>query len=104
MASQKALYWIAVGLMVLFLGNHFAIKYDRCPWISIQSNPVLAIVERALERGFAPQRQLTPAVEAGFASIQAELAHQQAAYALLAAERARMMAMEQIEPGRVRAL
>jgi hypothetical protein len=106
MASQKALYWIAVALMILFLGNHFAIKYDRCLRISIQSSPVLAMVERTLERtpDFASQQRLTPAVEAGFASMQAKMAHQQAAYAILAAERARMMAIEQIEQGRVGAI
>jgi len=106
MASQKALYWIALALMVLFLGNHFAIKYHRCLRVSLQSSPAVAMVERALERnpGFAPQRRLTPAVEAGFASMQAEMARQQAAYALLAAERARMMAVEQIEQGRMRAI
>jgi hypothetical protein len=104
MTSQKALYWIAVALMVFFLGNHFAIKYDRSLRVSIQSSPVLAIVEGALARtpGFVPQLRLTPAVEAGFASMQAEMAHQRAAYALLAAERARMMAIEQIEQERGR--
>ena len=106
MLSEKALYWIAVALMVVFLGNHFAIKYDRCLRVSIESSPVLAMVERALERtpGFAPQQRLTPAVEARFASIQAEVARQQAAYAFLAAERARMTAIEQIEQERVRAI
>ena len=106
MASQKALYWMAVALMLLFLGNHFAIKYDRCLRVSFQSSPARAMVERVLERtsGFAPQRRLTPAVEAGFASMQTQMARQQAAYALLAAERARMMAMEQIEQGRMRAI
>jgi len=106
MASQKALYWIAVALMVLFLGNHFAIKYDRCLRVSHQSSPAVAMVERALARtpSFAPQRRLTPAVEAGFASMQAEMARQRTAYALLAAERSRMMAMERIEQGQMRAI
>jgi hypothetical protein len=106
MASQKALYWIAVALMVLFLGNHFAIKYDRCVRLSLQSGPVLAVVERTLERTpdcAAPQR-LTPAFEAGFASMQAKMAEQQATYAILAAARARMRAMEQIEHGQVGAI
>jgi len=106
MASQKALYWTAVALMVLFLGNHFANKYDRCLRLSIQSSPGLAMVERTLERtpSFAPQRRLTPAIAAGFASMQAAMARQQAAYALLAAERARAMAMERIEQERMRAI
>jgi hypothetical protein len=106
MVSQKALYWIAVALMVLFLANHFAIKYDRCLRVSNQSSPVLAMVERTLERtpGCAPQRLMTSPVAAGFASVQAEFAHQQATYALLEAKRARIMAMEQIEQGRMRGI
>jgi hypothetical protein len=29
MASEKVLYWMAVAVMALFVGNHFAKKYDR---------------------------------------------------------------------------
>jgi hypothetical protein len=104
MVSQKALYWIAVALMILFLGNHFALKYDRCLRVSLESSPVPAMVERGLDKshGFAARRLVTPPAAAGFASMQAEIAHQQAAYALLEAERARILAMEQI--GRVRGI
>jgi hypothetical protein len=104
MVSQKALYWIAVALMILFLGNHFAIKYDRCLRVSLESSPVPAMVERVLDKSpcFAVRRLVTPPAQAGLASIQAEIAHQQAAYAVLEAERARILALEQM--GRVQGI
>jgi hypothetical protein len=105
MASQRALYWIAVALMALFLGNHFAIKYDRCLRVAIQSSPV-RVVEQALAKtpDLAPARRMTSPVAAGFASMQAELAHQQAAYAILEAKRARIMAMEEIGQRQMRGI
>ena len=104
MVSQKALYWIAVALMVLFLGHHFTLKYDRCLRLSLESSPVPAMVERVLDQSpcFAARRLVVPPAEAGFASMQAEIARQQAGYALLEAERARILAMEQL--GRVRGI
>lgn len=32
MTSEKTLYWVAVALLAVFLGNHFANRYQgRCP-------------------------------------------------------------------------
>jgi hypothetical protein len=104
MVSQKALYWIAVALMALFLGHHFAVKYDRCLRTSLESSPAPAMVERVLDKSpcFPARRLVVPPAEAGFASLEAEIARQQAGFAHLEAERARILAMEQM--GRVRGI
>jgi hypothetical protein len=96
MVSQRALYWIAVGLMVPLLGSHFALKYDRRP---IEAGHVLAMAQRVLGR--AQSFDPVPPVETRFASMQAKIAQRQAACARMEATRARMMALEQIESERV---
>ncbi len=94
MVFQRALYWIAVGLMLPLLGNHFAMKYDLCPRASAEASHVLAMVQHVLGRGqsFAPLP-----VEARLASMQAEIVRRQAACVRIEAARARIMALEQIE-------
>lgn len=105
MVSERALYWIAVGLMVPWLGNHFANQYDHCRRASNQGS-VLASVQRVLERApsLAPLEPGRSPLATRFAALQAQIAHQRAACARLQAERARTMAMEQIESGRVRVI
>ena len=95
MASERALYWMAVGLMAVLLGNHFAAKYQSC-----LRDSIAMVLERTPSLGSS--ELLTTPVEARLASLQANFAHQRAACALVEAERARVMAMEQIEAGRVR--
>ncbi|HXW92825.1 MAG TPA: hypothetical protein VEK33_19915 [Terriglobales bacterium] len=105
MVSERALYWIAVGLMAGLLGNHFANPYARSLRAANQGS-ALALVQRVVERAasFAPLGPGRSLLATRFASLQAQLAHQQAACARLEAERARTMAIEQIESGRVRGI
>jgi len=105
MVSERALYWIAVGLMVALLGNHFAHPYDRSVRASNQGG-ALAMMQRVLERAqsFALLEPGRSALATRFASLQAQIAEQQAACARREAERARTMAIEQIESRWVRAI
>jgi hypothetical protein len=100
MASERAMYWMAVGLMALLLGNHFAAKYNRCLRGSI------AGAQDVLERtpNLVPPERFRAPVAAQLASMQAKIAHQRAAYASLQAQRAQMMAIEQMEVGRLRGI
>jgi len=113
MASEKAVYWLAVALMTISLGNHFANKYeggclaDRAmatvQRLSSEAGHFLAMGQVAF--GAAP-RFSTPQVamarvQSGFASMQADIARQQAACARLEAQHARMMAIEQMRNIRV---
>jgi hypothetical protein len=107
MAAERTLYWIAVGLMALLLGHHFANKYDRCladistavvDRFSLQAGHSLSRVEVALERvpTIAPDRVAVSPAETLFQSIQAKIRHPQAACARVEAQRARNMAMDEI--------
>ena len=97
MASERAMYWMAVGLMAVLLGNHFSAKYDRC------LRDALAGAQRRLERtpGLRSPEMVTAPLEARLASMQVKIAHGRAACALLQAQRAQMMAMEQIRADEV---
>jgi hypothetical protein len=90
MASERAIYWIAVGLMAFLLGNHFAAKYDRCLRESIAG-----VLERT--PSLPPPEIFTAPVAAQLASMHAKIAQERAACALVQAQRAQMMAMEQME-------
>ena len=97
MASERAIYWIAVGLMALLLGNHFTAKYDRCLRESIAG-----VLERTPS---PPPPEIFPApVAAQLASMQAKIAQERAACALGQAQRVQMLAMEQMEAVRVRGI
>lgn len=113
MASEKAVYWLAVALMTISLGNHFANRYsggclaDRAmatvQRLSAEADHFLAMGQVAF--GAAP-RFATPEVsmarvQSGFASMQANIARQQAACARLEAQHARMIALEQMRNMRV---
>jgi hypothetical protein len=97
MASERAMYWMAVGLMGVLLGNHFIAKHDRC--LRDARAGAQSILERA--RNLAPPELLPVPFEAQLASMRAKLADQRAAFAVLQGQRAQMLAMEQIEAGRV---
>lgn len=113
MASEKAVYWVAVAVMAVSLGNHFANKYDAgcladramatVQRLSSEAGHFLAMGQVAF--GAAP-RFSTPQVamarvQSGFASIQADIARQQAACARLEAQHARIMALQQMQHIRV---
>lgn len=113
MASEKTVYWVAVAVLAVFLGNHFANKYESgclanramaaVQQLSGEANHFLATGQVAF--GAAP-RFTTPGVamaqvQSAFASMQADMARQQAACARLQAQHARLMALQQMQHIRV---
>ncbi len=112
MASEKTLYWLAVALMALLVGNHFANKYEG----SCLADRAAAVVERLSGNAtelfslgqsmFAGSSRMVPEVamarvQGRFASMQAGIARQQAACARLQAQQARIMALQQMSQIRV---
>jgi len=114
MASEKILYWAAVAVLAVFVGNHFANKYNG----GCLADRAMAAVQRlsgevthfvGMAHGvvegnatFAGPELAMAQVQSRFASLQADVARQQAACARLEAQRARMMALEQMQHMRVR--
>jgi hypothetical protein len=113
MASEKTVYWVAVAVMAVFLGNHFANKYQG----GCVEDRAVATVQRlsgevghflamgqvtfgSAPRLVAPEMAMARA-QNGFASMQADIARQQAACARLEAQHARMMALQQMQHIRV---
>ena len=113
MASEKTFYWLTVAIMAVLLGNHFANKYEG----SCLSDRVMAVVRQlsgdATElsamgqsmfsgspRMIAPELAMAR-VQGRFASMQAGISRQQAACARIEAQRARMMALQQMSQMRV---
>jgi hypothetical protein len=114
MASEKTLYWVTVALLAVFIGNHFANKYDGAcitdramamvQGLSAEVTHFIAMGQVTL--GSAPRLagpELAMArVQSHFASMQADLARQQAACARVEAQRARIIALQQMQHLRVR--
>ena len=113
MASEKTVYWVAVAVMAVFLGNHFANKYEggylanrtmaAVQQLSGEANHFLAMGQVALgstPRFVAPEVAMAR-VQSGFASMQADIARQQAVCARLEAQRARLMALQEMQHIRV---
>ena len=113
MASEKAVYWVAVAVMAISLSNHFANKYESgcvaeraistVQRLSAEAGHFLAMGQVAF--GAAP-RFTTPGVavarvQGRFASMQAGIARQQAACARLQAQQARLMALQEMQHIRV---
>jgi len=108
MVSEKTLYWAAVGLMVLVLGNHFAKRYEGClseissvttQQLADGAGHVLAMAQIALGRtpSFSGSEFAMARVQGRMASLQAVVARQQAACARVEARRAQMTVMRQFE-------
>jgi hypothetical protein len=102
MASEKTFYWLAVAIMTVLLGNHFAAKYQRpcladramaaVQQLSSSATEFLAMGQNAFAgspRLVMPELAMAR-VQGRFASMQADIARQQAACARLEAQRARM--------------
>jgi hypothetical protein len=114
MASERIIYWVAVAVLALFVGNHFANEYeggciaDRAmatvQQLSGEAMHFVAMAQTMLGSTprFAGPEVAAAQVQSQFASMQAGIAQQQAACARLEAQRARMMALEQIQHMRVR--
>jgi hypothetical protein len=111
MISAKAGYWMAVGILALFVSNHIAGRYvneGRCladrslaavERVSGSATRYLATVETMLGRGethLAGVQTRLACAETRLASVQTVIASHQAAMARVEAERAQMMALEQL--------
>jgi hypothetical protein len=109
MASEKATYWMAVGLMALVMGNHFVNKFDgNClankaqaavERVSGQATHLMAMAEVAMGRTstrFDRAQAAMAMAQVRMASVQTQFARQQAACARLEAGRARMIMLREI--------
>jgi len=116
MASEKALYWMAVGLVAFSLGNDFVSRHDgRCladhtlaavQRLSGQASHFMSMADVALGRTSLPLAHTETEVariQAGLASVDATMARRQAACARLQAERARMT-LRQMQPMHMEAI
>ena len=114
MASEKVIYWVAVGLLALFAGNHFVNKFDgNCladkaqvtvERVSGEATHLMAMAEVAMGRTsgrFERAQAVMAMTQARMASVQTQFARQQAICARLEAGRARMMAQEQLQQVRI---
>lgn len=110
MASEKALYWMAVGLLALVAGNHLVSKLDHtcladkvraaADRVSGQSDHLMAVTEVMLGRTSTrvDRAETTLAMaQTRLVSVQTSMARQEAACARAEAVRARMMVREQLE-------
>jgi hypothetical protein len=109
MASEKTTYWMAVGLLALFMGNHFVSRIGgNClvskarvavERISGQADHLMAMAEVAMGRTSTRFDRAQAAMEMAqvrMASVQSQFARQQAACARLGAGRARMVVQQQL--------
>ena len=111
MGSEKALYWIAVGVLGLFVSNHFAARHEdevRCfatrslaaiQQVSGQATHFMAMAEMMIgpgETGLGSEAMLARA-QTRLASVQCVIASHEAGFAMVQAEQARMAAMEELD-------
>jgi len=102
MITDKALYWMAVGLVALVAGNHLVSRFDS----HCLGQRTMAVVER-LSGGpvFAAILDNTSAqcvrAQTGFAKAQTTMARHEAGLARLQAERDRLMAVQQLQQMRL---
>ena len=113
MVFEKALYWLAVALMAVFLDNHFAKNYkgncltDRAvaslQRFSAQADHLGAVAQSAFEGNsqFADSQMAMARVQTHLASMQEALARRQASCSRAQAQRVKMMALEQMQHIRV---
>jgi len=109
MASEKACYWVALGVFALVVSNHFLTRHDGV--IGSLSRQSLAVAERVsdhathftamaglmLDRnstGLARAQANVACAQARLASVQTVLARNQAAFARLETQRARVIVLE----------
>ena len=110
MASQKATYWMAVGLLALIVGNHFVSRISgtclaykvraAAERMSGQSGHLMAVAEVMLGRTstrFDRAQTALAMAQTRLASVQTSMAHQEAVCARVEAVSARTMVREQLE-------
>ena len=110
MASQKALYWMAVGVAALFLGNSFTGGRSLTPCIADRAMATAqrisgqamryAMLAQVIfgrgEVGFVQAQTATAAAQTRLAVVQTAMAHREAALARVQAERIRVLANRRI--------
>jgi hypothetical protein len=111
MVFEKAAYWIAVGVLALFVTNHFAGRYEneaRClasqslaavEELSGQATRVMAMTETMLGQGethFARTQTMVACAQTRLASMQTALASHEAALARVQVDHARIEALQQL--------
>jgi hypothetical protein len=111
MGLEKALYWIAVGVLALVVSSHFGARHTgdvRClagrslsavDRVSGHASRVIALAEMMLGRGesrFDHAQMAVDSVQTRLASAQCVLARHEAAFARVQAEHERMVAMQQL--------
>jgi len=109
MASEKAIYWTAVGVLALSLGNHFVKRTDggclaersvaAVDRLSAHASHLMAMAGVILWRTSMPLGSTETEVDsmqARLASVDTIVAAQHAACARLAVERARIVASQQL--------
>lgn len=115
MGSEKARYWMAVGVLALFVSNNFAARHEdevRClasrsvaavEQVSGHATRLMAMAEMMLGRGeirFVRTQTAMAGAQARLASVQSVIARHEAALARVQAGHARMVEMEQLR-GRI---
>jgi len=111
MGTEKAWYWIAMGVLAMFVGNHFAARHEgeiRCfgsqalaavEQVSGQATHFVAMAETMLGRGetrFVGTQTALAEAQSQLASVQSVIAQHQAALARVQAEHARMAAIREL--------
>jgi hypothetical protein len=111
MVFEKAAYWIAVGVLALFVTNHFAGRYEdeaRClasqslaavEQLSGQATRVIAVTETMFGRGethFVQTQTMVACAQTRLASLQTVIASHEAALARVQVEHARIEALQQL--------
>ena len=110
MASEKAIYWMAVGVAALFLGNSFVGGRSLTPRvadramataqrISTQAMRYAMLAQVIFGRdevGFVQAQTATAGAQTRLAAVQTAMAHREAALARVQAERIRVLANRRI--------
>jgi hypothetical protein len=111
MVFEKAAYWIAVGVLALFVSNNFAARHRgevRClanqslaavEQVSGHAARLIGMAEMMLGRGetrFVQAHTTLAGAQTRLASVESAIASHEAALARVEAERSRMIAMQQM--------
>jgi hypothetical protein len=110
MASEKALYWMAVGVAALFLGNSFLGGRGLSPSVADRSMATAQRISGHAMRyatfaqviflrgdaGVVHSQTATASAQARLAVVQAASAHREAAMARIQAERIRVLASREV--------
>jgi hypothetical protein len=111
MGSEKALYWITLGVLALFVSNNFATRHEqevRClasqamaavEQVSSHSTQLIAMAESMLGQGdrrFVRAQTAMAGAQTRLASVQTVIACREAAFARVRAEHARFATMQEL--------